>query len=56
MNKIIVLDGYTENPGDLSWKPFEDFGTMLACKPLIFRIIFPVKSVSNSDISASFII
>jgi len=25
MNKIVVLDGYTANPGDLSWKPFEKF-------------------------------
>jgi len=24
--KIVVLDGYTENPGDLSWKGIEDFG------------------------------
>ncbi|MDR1828334.1 MAG: D-2-hydroxyacid dehydrogenase [Methylobacteriaceae bacterium] len=24
--KIVVLDGYTENPGDLSWSPFEAFG------------------------------
>lgn len=24
--KIVVLDGYTENPGDLSWKPLEDLG------------------------------
>lgn len=24
--KIVVLDGYTENPGDLSWKELEDFG------------------------------
>lgn len=24
--KIVVLDGYTENPGDLSWKGFEKFG------------------------------
>jgi len=26
MNRIVVLDGYALNPGDLSWKPFEDFG------------------------------
>src|SRR5665647_3734319 len=26
MRKIVVLDGYTANPGDLSWKPFEEFG------------------------------
>lgn len=24
--KIVVLDGYTENPGDLSWAPLEQFG------------------------------
>jgi glycerate dehydrogenase len=24
--KIVVLDGYTMNPGDLSWKPLEAFG------------------------------
>ena len=25
---IVVLDGYTENPGDLSWSGFEAFGTV----------------------------
>lgn len=24
--KIVVLDGYTENPGDLSWAPLEALG------------------------------
>ena len=24
--KIVVLDGYTENPGDISWKPLEELG------------------------------
>ena len=24
--KIVVLDGYTENPGDLSWEGFERLG------------------------------
>ena len=24
--KIVVLDGYTENPGDLSWEGFQEFG------------------------------
>lgn len=24
--KIVVLDGYTENPGDLSWDAFKEFG------------------------------
>jgi glycerate dehydrogenase len=26
--KIVVLDGYTLNPGDLSWQGFEDLGTL----------------------------
>ena len=24
--KIVVLDGYTENPGDLSWEGLESLG------------------------------
>ena len=27
--KIVVLDGYTENPGDLSWAPLEAFGEVV---------------------------
>ncbi len=26
--KIVVLDGYTENPGDLSWQPLRDLGEL----------------------------
>lgn len=26
--KIVILDGYTENPGDLSWAGFEVFGSL----------------------------
>ena len=26
--KIVVLDGYTENPGDLSWAPLEKYGEL----------------------------
>lgn len=26
--KIVVLDGYTENPGDLSWRGFEELGEL----------------------------
>ena len=26
--KIVVLDGYTENPGDLSWGGFEALGEL----------------------------
>ena len=27
--KIVVLDGYTENPGDISWAPFEALGELM---------------------------
>ena len=27
--RIVVLDGFTENPGDLSWGPFEKFGEVV---------------------------
>lgn len=27
--KIVVLDGYTENPGDLSWAPLEELGELI---------------------------
>ena len=26
--KIVVLDGYTENPGDISWEPLEKLGEL----------------------------
>ena len=26
--KIVILDGYTENPGDLSWGGFEALGEL----------------------------
>ena len=26
--KIVILDGYTENPGDLSWDGFEKLGKL----------------------------
>ncbi|MBR5749735.1 MAG: D-2-hydroxyacid dehydrogenase [Prevotella sp.] len=26
--KIVILDGYSANPGDLSWKPLEDIGEL----------------------------
>ena len=26
--KIVILDGYTENPGDLSWEGFEELGEL----------------------------
>jgi len=40
--KIVVLDGYTENPGDLSWKGLEAFGT---CKVYDRTSLTDVKEV-----------
>jgi len=28
MSKIVILDGYTMNPGDLTWAAFEEFGVL----------------------------
>ena len=28
MMRIVILDGYTENPGDLSWSGFEQLGEL----------------------------
>lgn len=28
MKRIVILDGYTANPGDLSWKPLEEIGEL----------------------------
>ncbi len=39
--KIVVLDGYTANPGDLSWEPFKEFGELVVYdrtpKELVFE-------------------
>ncbi len=31
MSKIVILDGYTLNPGDLSWEGFEQLGDVVCC-------------------------
>ena len=31
--EIVVLDGYTENPGDLSWDAVKSFGTLTVTEP-----------------------
>lgn len=41
--KIVILDGYTENPGDLSWDGFEKLGELIVydrtpCEKIIERI------------------
>jgi len=29
MNKLIITDGYTLNPGDLSWQPLQEYGDLV---------------------------
>ena len=41
--KIVVLDGYTENPGDLSWEPLERYGNLT---------VYDRTSYSESDLIA----
>ena len=56
--KIVVLDGYTENPGDISWAPLEALGdvtvydrTSYAESPLIAERIgtaeMPVRTCAR---------
>ncbi len=52
--RIVVLDGYTENPGDLSWEPLEAFGdlavydrTSTAESPLI------AERIGNAEVAVT---
>ena len=36
--KIVVLDGHTENPGDLSWKELEQLGEVTVYDPKTYDI------------------
>ena len=61
--KIVVLDGYTENPGDLSWDSFKAYGevevydrTSYVDSPLIAeRIGEPLEVVWNITRTANVI-
>ncbi len=58
--KIVILDGYTENPGDLSWEGFEELGELAVYdrtkKDEIFKrakdaeIIYTNKTPLSEDI------
>lgn len=41
--KIVVLDGYTENPGDLSWSALEQLGEL---------VVYDRTSYEESDLIA----
>ena len=50
--KIVVLDGYTENPGDLSWEGLEALGTLTVYDRTpgdkVIRRPSPVKPLRNA--------
>ncbi len=46
--KIVILDGYAENPGDLSWEGFEAFGELT-----VYNLTLPedvVGRIGNAEI------
>ena len=45
--KIVVLDGYTENPGDISWAPLEKLGEVTVYEKGIPVMNVPVYGTDN---------
>ena len=48
--KIVVLDGYTLNPGDLSWDKIKDFGELKVHDRTDFSPIEVLKTIGNAEI------
>lgn len=48
--KIVVLDGYTLNPGDLSWDKIKEFGELKIHDRTDFSPIEVLKTIGNADI------
>ena len=42
--KIVVLDGYTENPGDLSWAGLEALGEVTVYAVSYTHLTLPTKA------------
>ncbi|MBD0832037.1 D-2-hydroxyacid dehydrogenase [Aestuariibaculum sediminum] len=51
MNKtIVVLDGYTLNPGDLSWEGMKQFGNLIVHDRTDFEINNVVKTIGDAEV------
>ncbi len=50
MMKIVVTDGYTLNPGDLSWKPIEAMGELT-----VYERTKPEEIVDDARMPPSFL-
>lgn len=48
--KIVVLDGYTLNPGDLSWEKIKTFGDLEVHNRTDFNPINVLKNIGNAEI------
>lgn len=48
--KIVVLDGYTENPGDLSWEGFEKLGDLVVHDRIPTDPKSVIKHIDNAEI------
>ena len=50
MCKIVILDGYTENPGDLSWDAVKQFGevTIFDRTPYVDEEI--IKRIGSAEV------
>ncbi len=48
--KIVILDGYTENPGDLSWSQLERFGELTVYDRTPYEPAEIVRRIGNAEI------
>ncbi len=48
--KIVILDGYTENPGDLSWAQLETFGELTVYDRTPYETSEIIRRIGNAEI------
>ena len=48
--KIVVLDGYTKNPGDLSWRPLEKYGELMVFDRTPYDDEEIIRRIGDADI------
>ena len=48
--KIVILDGYTENPGDLSWAQLEEFGELIVYDRTPYEDAAIIERIGDAEI------
>ncbi len=48
--KIVVLDGYTENPGDLSWDALKKYGSLKVFDRTPYRDEDVIRNIGDADV------